>query len=149
MQVILLEKIRNLGELGDQVNVKPGYGRNYLIPRGKAAVANAKNKAEFEARRAELEKAQVEALAKAKERAEKMTGATVQIVRKVGEEGKLFGSVGTHDIADAMTAAGFPLARAEIHLPEGPIKAVGDHEIPVSLHPEVNFKIIVSVIGES
>lgn len=149
MQVILLEKIRNLGELGDQVNVKRGYGRNYLIPHGKAAVANAKNKAELEARRAVLEKAQIEALANAKERAEKMAGATVQIVRKVGEEGKLFGSVGTHDIAEAMIAAGFPLERAEIHLPEGPIKAVGDHEVPISLHAEVNFKIIVSVIGES
>jgi len=149
MQVILLEKIRNLGELGDQVNVKRGYGRNYLIPHGKAAVANAKNKAELEARRAVLEKAQIEAFANAKERAEKMAGATVQIVRKVGEEGKLFGSVGTHDIAEAMIAAGFPLERAEIHLPEGPIKTVGDHEVPVSLHAEVNFKIIVSVIGES
>lgn len=148
MQIILLEKIRNLGELGDQVNVKPGYGRNYLIPRGKAAVANAKNKAEFEARRAELEKAQAVALTEAKARAEKMTGATVQIVRKVGEEGKLFGSVGTHDIAEAMTAAGFPLERAEIHMPEGPIKAVGDVEIPVSLHAEVHLKIIVSVVGE-
>jgi large subunit ribosomal protein L9 len=148
MKVILLEKIRNLGELGDQVNVKPGYGRNYLIPRGKAAVANAKNKAEFEARRAELEKVQAVAFTEAKARAEKMAGATVQIVRKVGEEGKLFGSVGTHDIAEAMTAAGFPLARAEIHMPEGPIKAVGDVEIPVSLHAEVHLKIIVSVIGE-
>ena len=148
MQVILLEKIRNLGELGDRANVKPGYGRNYLIPRGKAAVANAKNKAEFEARRAELEKAQIVALGEAKARAEKMAGATVQIVRKVGEEGKLFGSVGTHDIVEAMTAAGFPLARAEIHMPEGPIKAVGDFEIPVSLHAEVHLKIIVSVVGE-
>ncbi len=148
MQVILLEKIRNLGELGDQVNVKPGYGRNYLIPRGKAAVANAKNKAELEARRAELEKAQAIAFTEARARAEKMAGATVQIVRKVGEEGKLFGSVGTHDIAEAMTAAGFPLARAEIHMPEGPIKVVGDVEIPVSLHAEVHLKIIVSVIGE-
>lgn len=148
MQVILLEKIRNLGELGDQVNVKPGYGRNYLIPRGKAAVANAKNKAELELRRAELEKTQLVALDEAKARAEKLAGATVQIVRKVGEEGKLFGSVGTHDIAEAMTAAGFTLARAEIHMPEGPIKAVGDFEIPVSLHAEVHLKIIVSVIGE-
>ena len=148
MQVLLLEKIRNLGDLGDQVNVKPGYGRNYLIPRGKAAAANAKNKAEFEARRAELEKARAVTFTEAKVRAEKMAGATVQIVRKVGEEGKLFGSVGTHDIAEAMTAAGFPLARAEIHMPEGPIKAVGDFEIPVSLHAEVHLKIIVSVIGE-
>lgn len=148
MQIILLEKIRNLGELGDQVNVKPGYGRNYLIPRGKAAVANAKNKAEFEARRAELEKLQAVAFTEAKARAEKLAGATVQIVRKVGEEGKLFGSVGSHDIAEAMAAAGFVLARAEIHMPEGPIKAVGDFEIPVSLHAEVHLKIIVSVIGE-
>ncbi len=148
MQVLLLEKIRNLGDLGEQVNVKPGYGRNYLIPRGKAAIANAKNKADLEARRAELEKVQAVAFTEARARAEKMTGATVQIVRKVGEEGKLFGSVGTHDIAEAMTASGFPLARAEIHMPEGPIKAVGDVEIPVSLHAEVHLKIIVSVIGE-
>ncbi len=149
MQVILLEKIRNLGDLGDEVNVRPGYGRNYLLPSGKAVSANAKNKALFEARRAELEKTQAESLKAAQARAEKMAGATIQIVRKTGEEGKLFGSVGTADIAEAMTQAGFVLAKSEIHLSQGSLKEVGDHEIAVSLHPEVHFKIIVSVIGET
>ena len=148
MEVILLEKIRNLGDLGEQVNVRPGYGRNYLIPFGKAVSANAKNKALFEARRTELEKAQTETLKSAQARAEKMAGATVQIVRKTGEEGTLFGSVGTADIAEAMTQAGFTLAKSEIHLSQGPLKEIGDHEIAVSLHPEVHFKIIVSVVGE-
>ena len=149
MEIILLEKVSNLGDLGDQVNVKPGYGRNYLIPSGKAVTANAKNKAIFEVRRAELEKAQAATLGVARARGEKMAGATVQITRKVGEEGKLFGSVTTGDIADAMTEAGFALTKAEIHLSQGPIKEIGDHEIGVSLHAEVHIKIIVSVIGEA
>ena len=148
MDIILLEKVRNLGNLGDQVRVRSGFGRNYLIPQGKAVIANEKNKAQFEVRRAELEKAQADALAQAKARGEKMAGATVQIVAKAGEEGKLFGSIGTADIAEAMTSAGFPLERAEIHLPSGPLKQIGDFEIPVSLHAEVNFKIIVSVVAE-
>jgi large subunit ribosomal protein L9 len=148
MDIILLEKVRNLGNLGDQVRVRSGYGRNFLIPQGKAVIANEKNKAQFEARRAELEKVQAVALNAAKARAEKMAGATVQILGKAGEEGKLFGSIGTADIAEAMTNAGFPLERAEIHLPSGPIKQIGDFEIPVSLHTEVNFKIIVSVVAE-
>jgi large subunit ribosomal protein L9 len=148
MEIILLEKVRNLGNLGDQVRVRSGYGRNFLIPQGKAVIANEKNKAQFEARRAELEKVQAVALNAAKARAEKMAGATVQILGKAGEEGKLFGSIGTADIAEAMTNAGFPLERAEIHLPSGPIKQIGDFEIPVSLHTEVNFKIIVSVVAE-
>lgn len=149
MDVILLEKVRNLGNLGDQVKVRAGYGRNFLIPNGKAVIANEKNKAAFETRRAELEKAQAESLGQAQARAEKMAGATVQIVSKAGEEGKLFGSIGTADIAEAMTQAGFPLERSEIHLPTGPLKHIGDFEIPVSLHTEVNFKIIVSVIAEA
>jgi large subunit ribosomal protein L9 len=148
MDVILLEKVRNLGNLGDQVKVRAGFGRNYLIPQGKAVIANAKNKAAFETRRAELEKHAAEELTKAQTRAEKMSGATVQILSKAGEEGKLFGSIGTADIAEAMTNSGFPLERAEIHLPSGPIKAIGDYEIPVSLHSEVNFKIHVSVVAE-
>ena len=149
MEVILLENVRNLGMLGDQVKVRAGYGRNYLVPNGKAVIANEKNKKEFEARRAVLEKVQAAELAQARARAEKMAGATVQIVAKVGEEGKLFGSIGTADIAEAMTRAGFPLERAEIHLPSGPLKHIGDFEIPVSLHAEVNLKIIVSVIAEA
>jgi large subunit ribosomal protein L9 len=149
MEIILLEKVRNLGNLGDQVKVRSGYGRNYLIPNGKAVIANEKNKALFETRRAELEKHQAEELTKAKARAENMAGATVQIVAKAGEEGKLFGSIGTADIAEAMTRAGFPLERAEIHLPTGPLKHIGDFEIPVSLHTEVNFNIIVSIVAEA
>lgn len=148
MEVILLEKVRNLGDLGEQVKVKAGFARNYLIPYGKAVTANDENRAKFEARRAELEKAQTDALAKAQTRAEKMTGYTVQITRKMSEEGKLFGSVGIRDICDAMEQAGFELERSEIHLDRGPLKEIGDHEISVSLHPEVNFKLIVSVIGE-
>lgn len=148
MDVILLEKVRNLGNLGDQVKVKSGFARNYLIPYGKAVTANEENRAKFEAQRAELEKTQADALGKAQARAEKMTGFTVQIVRKVSEEGKLFGSVGVRDICDAMQQAGFELAKSEIHLDRGPLKEIGDHEVSVSLHPEVNFKLIVSVIGE-
>jgi large subunit ribosomal protein L9 len=149
MEIILLEKVRNLGNLGDQVNVKSGYGRNFLLPQGKAVIANAANKAAFEARRAELEKNQMVALDQAKARAAKLDGLTVQITGKVGEEGKLFGSVGTADIAEAVAKQGFELDRSEIHLPAGPLKSVGDFEIPVSLHAEVNIKIIVSVIGEA
>ena len=148
MEVILLEKVRNLGNLGEQVKVKAGFARNYLIPYGKAVTANEANRARFEAQRAELEKTQADALGKAQARAEKMTGYTVQVVRKVSEEGKLFGSVGIRDICDAMQQAGFELAKSEIHLDRGPMKEIGDHEISVSLHPEVNFKLIVSVIGE-
>ena len=148
MEVILLEKVRNLGKLGDQVKVKAGFARNYLIPYGKAVTANEANRAKFEAQRAELEKVQADAVDRAQARAAKMTGYTVQIVRKMSEEGKLFGSVGIRDICEAMTQAGFELERSEVHLDHGAFKDVGDHEVSVSLHPEVNFKIIVSVIGE-
>ena len=148
MEVILLEKVRNLGALGEQVKVKSGFARNYLIPYGKAVTANEANRAKFEARRAELEKTQMDALGKARDRAEKMSGAIVKIARKVSEEGKLFGSVGTKDICDAMQLLGFELVKSEIHLSSGTLKETGDHEIAVSLHPEVNFKIIVSVVGE-
>jgi large subunit ribosomal protein L9 len=148
MEVILLEKVRNLGSLGDQVNVKAGYGRNYLIPNKKAVIANAANKAAFEERRAELEKINQEALVQAKARAEKLDGLTVQITGRVGEEGKLFGSVGTADISEAVAKLGFELDRSEIHLPHGPLKSIGDFDIPVSLHAEVNIHLIVSVIGE-
>jgi len=149
MQVILLEKIRNLGGLGDEVKVKAGFARNYLIPQGKAAPATKENQAAFEARRAELERSQVDALAAAQARAASLDGATVQIQRKAGEEGKLFGSVSTADIAEAAIAAGFELAKSEIHLSEGALKEVGDQEVSVSLHPEVEVKIIVSVVAEA
>jgi large subunit ribosomal protein L9 len=148
MDVILLEKVRNLGSLGEQVRVKAGFARNFLIPYGKAVYATAENRAKFEARRAELEKAAAAALGAAQGRAEKMTGATVQVVRKISEDGKLFGSVGIKDICDALRAAGFEIEKSEVHLDRGPIKDVGDHEVAVTLHPEVNFKITVSVVGE-
>jgi large subunit ribosomal protein L9 len=148
MEVILLEKVRNLGSLGEVVKVKPGFARNYLIPYGKAVTATADNKTKFEQQRAELERKQNEAMASARERAEKMSGMTLQIVRKVGEDGKLFGSVTIRDICDSAQAAGLALERSEVHLSAGPLKEIGDHEVGVSLHPEVNFKIIVSVVGE-
>lgn len=149
MEVILLEKIRNLGALGEQVKVRAGFARNYLIPYGKAVTATAENRAKFEARRVELERAQNESLTKARERAQKLSGFTVQIVRKIAEDGTMYGSVSNRDIAQAVVDAGFELERSEVILSEGPLKTIGDHEISVSLHPEVSFKIIVSVIGES
>ncbi len=148
MEIILLEKIRNLGDLGDQVTVRPGYGRNYLIPKGKAVRATAENKAIFEARRAEFEKTQAQSLASAQARGEKISGYTVQIERKAGEEGKLFGSVGTGDIAEAMTAAGFQVSKAEVQLPMGALKEIGDHEVMIALHPEVSVKVTVSIVAE-
>lgn len=148
MQVILLEKVRNLGGLGEEVRVKSGFARNFLIPYGKAVVANDENRAKFEARRAELEKAQQDLLAKAQVRADKINGATVQIVRKISEDGKLFGSVAMRDIVDALNASGFEVEKSEIHLDHGAIKDVGDYEISVSLHPEIQTKVTVSVVGE-
>ncbi|MFQ5756647.1 MAG: 50S ribosomal protein L9 [Acidiferrobacterales bacterium] len=148
MQVILLQEVQNLGNLGEEVRVRPGYARNYLLPYGKAVAANEQNRAAFEAHRAELEKMHAEALVKAEERARVIEGATVQISRKVGEEGKLFGSVTTLDIVEAMAQAGVELEKSEIHLSTGPIKELGDHEIAVSLHPEVHVKITVSVVEE-
>ena|SRR3989344_1599819 len=148
MEVILLEKVRNLGSLGEQVKVKSGFARNYLIPYGKAVTANDENRAKFEAQRAKLEMAQADVLGKAQARAKSMSGVTLQIVRKVSEEGKLFGSVGTRDICEAMQQAGFELVKSEVHLDSGPLKDIGDHEVSVLLHPEVSFKIIVSVVGE-
>lgn len=148
MEVILLGKVRNLGDLGEQVKVKAGFARNYLIPYGKAVSATAENRAKFEARRVELERAQNESLGSARERAQKLNGFTVQIVRKIAEDGAMYGSVTNRDIAEAVTQAGFELERAEVVLSQGPLKTIGDHEIPVTLHPEVSVKIIVSVIGE-
>ncbi len=148
MQVILLEEVQNLGNLGEEVRVKPGYARNYLLPYGKAVIANEQNRAALEARRTDLEKMHTEVLAKAQERARVIEGATVQISRKVGEEGQLFGSVTTLDIVEAMAQAGVELEKSEIHLSTGPIKEIGDHEIAVSLHPEVHVKITVLVVEE-
>ena len=149
MQVILLEKVVNLGNLGDIVRVKDGYGRNYLIPQGKAKRATEANKAEFEARRAELEKQQAEQLTAAQARGEKLAGLTVQITQKAGVDGRLFGSVTNYDIAEAVTKQGFEVSKSEIRMPEGPLKNVGDHPVSVALHHDVVVDITVSVLGEA
>lgn len=148
MEVILLEKVHKLGDLGDQVKVKPGYGRNYLIPSGKAVSATAENITKFDARRAELEKQQQEASSTANTRAEKLNAVSVSIARKAGSEGKLFGSVGTIDIAEAVTASGVELVKHEIRLPEGPIRSIGEYELTVQLHADVSATIKVSVVLE-
>lgn len=148
MQVILLEKVVNLGGLGDVVKVKDGFARNYLIPQGKAKRATADNRAEFERRRGELEKAQAEALAAAQERGAKVDGVMVQITRKAGVDGRLFGSVTTYDIAEALQGVGHTVERSAIRLPQGPLKAVGDYPIAVALHGDVVVQITVSVLGE-
>jgi len=149
MQVILLEKIANLGQLGEVVKVKDGYARNYLISHGKAKRATAANIAEFEQRRAELEKAQADALAVAQERAARLDGLLVQITQKAGVDGKLFGSVTNVDIAAALQAQGFEVPKAAIRMPQGPIKQVGDQSIKVALHSDIVVTITVSVLGES
>ena len=149
MQVILLEKVINLGQLGDVVKVKAGYARNYLVPHGKAKRATPDNLAEFEKKRADLEKEQATILAEANARAEKLNGLMVQISQKAGVDGKLFGSVTNGDIADALKAQGFDVAKASIRMPDGPLKQVGDHEISIGLHTDVVASIKVSVLGES
>ena len=134
MEVILLQKVANLGNIGDLVKVKSGYGRNFLLPHGKATLATVANKAKFEARRAELEKAAREELAAAEARAAKFTSFKLSITAKAGSEGKLFGSVGTADIAEAATKAGLALERSEVRLPEGPIRMAGEHSVQIQLH---------------
>jgi large subunit ribosomal protein L9 len=148
MQVILLEKVVNLGGLGDVVKVKDGFARNYLIPHGKAKRATPENLAEFERRRGELEKAQADALAAAEARGAKVAGAMVQITRKAGVDGRLFGSVTTYDIAEALQGLGHDIERSAIRLPQGPLKAVGDYPIAIALHGDVVVQITVSVLGE-
>jgi len=148
MEVILLEKIHKLGELGDQVKVKPGFGRNYLIPSGKAVSATVDNIAKFDARRSELEKQQKGSLASASARAEKLSAVSVSITRKAGAEGKLFGSVGTIDIAETVTESGVELAKHEIRLPDGPIRSTGEFELTVQLHADVSVTIKVNVVPE-
>jgi large subunit ribosomal protein L9 len=149
MQVILLEKLANLGKLGEVVKVKEGFARNYLIPQGKAKRATPANIAEFELRRAELEKNENEALATAQEKASKMQGLMVQITQKAGVDGKLFGSVTNVDIAEALQAQGFPIQKAAIRMPHGPLKQVGDYAITIVLHTDVTTNVTVSVLGES
>jgi large subunit ribosomal protein L9 len=148
MEVILLEKIENLGVMGDKVNVKPGYGRNYLIPKGKAAPATEANIAAFEARRAELEKAAAETLAAAEARRDQLAGMNVTITAKAGDEGKLFGSIGTADIADAINAAGVAVERHEVRLPEGSFRQVGEYDVQLHLHTDVNTTIKLSIAAE-
>jgi large subunit ribosomal protein L9 len=148
MEVILLEKIEHLGVMGDRVRVKPGYGRNYLIPKGKAAAATAENIAAFEARRAELEQAAADALARAQARRDQLEGLIIKLSAKAGDEGKLFGSVGTADIAHAVTAAGVKVERHEIRLPNGPLRQVGEHAVMLHLHSDVNVEIKLVVEAE-
>lgn len=150
MEVILLEKVENLGSLGDKVSVKPGYGRNYLIPSGKAAAATARNLVKFEERRAELEKASAEALAAAQARADALQKLeVVTIASKSGEEGKLFGSVGTADISQALAAAGVAVDKHELRLPNGPLRHTGEHEITVHLHTDVNVQVKINITAEA
>ncbi|MBU0593911.1 MAG: 50S ribosomal protein L9 [Pseudomonadota bacterium] len=147
MQVILLEKLANLGQLGDVVKVKDGYGRNFLIPQKKAKRATPANLAEFEAKRAELEKVQAEIHAQAQARGEKINGVTVQIAQKAGVDGRLFGSVTTSDISEALKAQGLEVAKSEVRLPDGPLKQVGDFPVDLSLHTDVTASITVSVVA--
>ena len=148
MQVILLEKIVNLGGLGDVVKVRDGFARNYLIPHGKAKRATPANVAEFERRRGELEQAQSDALTKAQDKAAKLDGLMVQVTQKAGVDGKLFGSVTNVDVAEALKVQGFEVPKAAIRMPQGPLKTVGDHPLKIALHADVVVTVTVSVLGE-
>jgi large subunit ribosomal protein L9 len=149
MEVILLEKVANLGNLGDKVVIKPGYGRNYLVPYGKAVVATATKIAEFEARRAELEKAAAEKLSAAQTRAAALSKLQVVIAHKAGDEGKLFGSIGTQNIADAVSEAGVLVEKHEIRLPQGAIRQVGEYQIDINCHTDVVVKMPIKIIAEA
>ena len=148
MNVILLEKISNLGDLGDEVSVKPGFARNFLLPQGKAVTADEENRTVFEERRVELEAVANEKLAEANLRAEQLTDKELTISVKSGEEGKLYGSVGTQNIADGLSADGVQIERSEIRMPEGVIRVLGEYEIAVQLHTDVSVQIKVNVIPE-
>lgn len=148
MDVILLQRIKNLGKLGDKVSVKAGYGRNYLIPQGKAVSATEANTSAFEARRAELEKQEAEVLASAQSRADKLNEVNVVITAKAGDEGKLFGSIGTRDIADALTASGIEVDRAEVRLPNGALRHTGEFNVAVQLHHDVTAEVLVTIVSE-
>jgi len=148
MQVILMEKVVNLGSLGDIVKVKDGYARNFLIPQGKAKRATEENKKVFEAKRAELEKLHGEKLTAAQEKAAKIEGLTVQIARKAGVDGRLFGSVSNIDIAEALAAQGFEVDKTDIRMPEGPLKTVSETQIEIGLHTDVTATITVAVVAE-
>lgn len=149
MQVILLDKIVHLGNVGDQVNVKSGFARNFLIPQGKAVMATKANIEQFEARRAELEEKAAKALTAALDRAERLEAlGSVTIASKAGDEGRLFGAITTRDIADAVTAAGVEIAKSEVRLPNGPIRTLGDHDVRFQLHGEVFASVNVIVVAE-
>ncbi|EHK90827.1 50S ribosomal protein L9 [Aggregatibacter actinomycetemcomitans] len=149
MQVILLDKIAHLGKVGDQVNVKSGYARNYLIPQGKAVMATKANIEHFEARRAELEEKAAKALAAAVDRAERLEAlGSVTIASKAGDEGRLFGSIGTRDIADAITAKGVEVTKSEVRLPNGLIRTLGEHEVTFQFHGEVFSHLNVIIVAE-
>ena len=148
MNVILLEPMANLGDLGDEVSVKAGFARNYLLPQGKAVRASEENRAVFEERRAELQRAAEDRLNQAKGRAAQLEGVTVSIVVKAGEEGKLYGSVGTQDIADALTAQGAEIQKAEVRLPEGVIRSLGEYQVAIQLHSDVTVEVPVEVVEE-
>src|ERR1041384_7418271 len=148
MEVILMEKVANLGELGDVVRVKDGFARNYLIPHGKAKRATEANRKAFGSRRAELEKGQAETLAKARERGARLEGLTLQITQKAGPDGRLFGSVTNYDIVEALQKQGHEVERANIRMPQGPLKQVGDSPIQIALHTDVTVTVTVSVLGE-
>lgn len=148
MDVILLEKVESLGSIGDRVKVRSGYGRNFLLPRGKATLATVANIAIFEARRADLEQKAAAELQAATQRAASVARLKLRLVAKAGTEGKLFGSLGTADIAEACTAAGVPVRRSEIRLPEGPIRTLGEHSIDLHLHSDVNATIRITVVAE-
>jgi large subunit ribosomal protein L9 len=149
MEVILLEKIANLGNLGDKVTIKSGYGRNYLVPQGKAVAATAKKIAEFEARRAELEKAAAEKLSAAQKLGNELSKLQITITHKAGDEGRLFGSVGTHNIADAITAAGIAVEKQQIRLPHGSIRHIGDYPIDINLHSDVIVTLSIKIAPEA
>jgi large subunit ribosomal protein L9 len=148
MDVILLDKVANLGSLGDRVSVRSGYARNFLLPKGKATLATPANVAKFETRRAELEKVVRENLSGAEARRAGFEGLKLTITAKAGSEGKLFGSIGTSDIADAATAAGQKLARAEVRMPNGPLRTVGEHIVTVHLHTDVNIDLPLTIVAD-
>jgi large subunit ribosomal protein L9 len=148
VNVILLDRIANLGDLGDEVAVKAGFARNYLIPQGKAVRATKENRDVFEARRAELERIANERLSEAQARAERLAGVAITIGAKAGDEGKLYGSVGTQDIAEALRNAGHEVDRSEVRLPEGPIRQIGEYEIAVQLHSNVTAPVQLAVVPE-
>jgi large subunit ribosomal protein L9 len=148
MEVILLQKVANLGNIGDRVKVRSGYGRNFLLPQGKATLVTPSNVAQFEARRAELENIARSELESARQRAAALQEFKLTITAKAGTEGKLFGSVGTSDIAEAATTAGHALARAEVRLPGGPLRNVGDHSVSLHLHADVDVTLAVTIVAE-